>query len=198
MKKQLFTLLMNKKYTLSLLTILLLISCNTSNYEKLIETEMSNSVRHDSILLGFDFGISRADFFIVCKELNSKKLVIQSEKSGYVQYLFPNKTEEDEDLRALFWGIFNEEKIMTGLKFEFSHVAWAPWNKASQPQNLIPVIKNKLLEWFPGNEFISVTTKESKKNIWVKIDGNRRIIILEPDNVSAVKVNIDDLRFSVN
>ncbi len=194
MKTQLFTLLMNKKYILSLLTICLLVSCNTSEYEKLIKTEMSKDVRHDSILLGFNFGVPRPDFFIVCKELNAKKLIIQSEKSGFVEYIFPKTRKNDETLRALLWGIFNKEKIMTGLKFEFTHAAWAPWNEASKPENLIPVIKTKLIEWFPGNDFINVTTKKSHKNIWVKVDGNRRIIILEPDNVSSIKVNIDDLR----
>lgn len=192
---------MNNKYILSFLTLVLLVGCNSepkSRYEKLIDDEMSKDIRHDSIFLGFNYGIKKADFFVVCKKLNAKKLVIQANKSGFVQYLFPTKTEKDKDLIVLFWGVFDKDLNMTGLTFEFSHVAWAPWNEESKPKNMIPVVQSKLIEWFPGNDFVNITTKEDQKNIWVKIDGNRRIIIEEPDNVTSVKVNIDDLRSLVN
>ena len=153
MRTQNFIRSMNNNYILSLLTIALLVSCKTSTkYEKLIDAEMSKDIRHDSIFLGFDYGIKKADFFVVCKELNSKKQLVQANKSGYVQYLFPTTTEKDKDLIVLFWGIFKKDLTMTGLTFEFSHVAWSPWNEESKPENLIPVVRNKLLEWFPAQE----------------------------------------------
>lgn len=199
MKKQPFTLIMINKYILSILIVLLIVCCTTaSKYEKLIDTEMSKDIRHDSIFLGFNFGAPKSDFFIVCKELNSKRLIVQADKSGFVQYFFPPKTATDKDLKVLLWGTFNKAQLMTGLKFEFSHIAWAPWNEASKPDNLIPVIQTKLLEWFPGNDFVDITSKDKDDMIWVKIDGNRRIVIEAPDNVTSVKVNIDDLRYLVN
>ena len=188
---------MNNRYILSFLTLVLLVSCTTepkSKYEKLIADEMSKDIRHDSIFLGFDYGIKKADFFVVCKELNEKKLVVQANKSGFVQYIFPPTAEKDKDLIVLFWGVFTKNLTMTGLTFEITHVAWSPWNEESKPENLIPVVQSKFMEWFPGNDFVNIITVEDQKNIWVKIDGNRRITIEEPDNVTSVKVNIDDLR----
>lgn len=173
---------------------ILLIGCNPSKYEKLITTEMSKEVRHDTIFLGFKFGKPKDHFYKQCKLLNEKKRIAQALDGKFVEYFFPHTTKEDKNLRVKFWGIFNDKKIMSGLKFEFTSVAWSPWNEAAQPKNLLKVVQLKLLEWFPGNDFVAITHKDGEEPFLVKVDGNRRITIAPPKDLKDIKVNIDDLR----
>ena len=52
------------------------------------------------------------------------------------------------------------------------------------------------MTWYPGNEFIEVTLKKSNKQVFVKVDGNRQILIETPNDTREVDVRIDDLRFT--
>ena len=193
MKNQsLFSLKMSR-YIIPFIAILLIASCQQSEYEKLIKNEMSKDVVHDSIFLGMNFGQTKQDFFDKCWKLNSKGLVTHGPNNQFVSYVLPIKEGDDttKSIRMLFYGLFNDDKIMTGMKLQFSYQAWSLWNKSK----LVPVVMDTLKKWYPGNDFLKVDSKKSQDDILVKVDGNRRIIIRPLDDTREVKVIIDDLRY---
>ena len=59
----------------------------------------------------------------------------------------------------LFFGLFDEEDLMRGMRFRFSYTAWAPWNKALQPEQLQEEIKEMMKTLYPGNDFFNLDKK---------------------------------------
>ena len=177
--------------------LIMLTSCSESKYAKLVKTEMAKDVVNDSLMFGMKFGLTKKDFFDQCWKLNNAGTIVQGPSNEFVQYNFPVKEGDSSinDIKMLFYGIFDEEKIMTGMDLRFSYVAWSLWNESLHADKLVPVVKDSLKSWYPGNDFIQVTTKKTKQNIFVKIDGNRRIIIESLENNQEVNARIDDLRY---
>jgi hypothetical protein len=185
---------MNKVLGFTILVLFFLISCRQSEYNKLIKEEMSKNIIHDTILLGHKFGQTKDEFFEICWQLNKKKIVKQGGKSNTVEYIIP-KGASSPAIKMLFYGKFNEKDIMTGIEAEFSYPAWSLWNKNYHSDKLALALKDTLKSWFPGNEFIVINGSKLKKEFFVKIDGNRQIVIEPLTNTKDVKIRIEDLRF---
>ena len=185
------------RYIITYIVILLLASCKQSEYEKLVKEEMSKDIIHDSLFLGMIFGQTKQEFFDKCWKLNSKGLVYHGPDNRFVSYTLPMKKGEDSTnrIRMLFYGLFDDDKIMTGMKLQFSYHAWSLWNKSKQSEKLVPIVMDTLKKWYPGNDFLKVKFENDQEDIFVKVDGNRRIIISPLDDAREVKVIIDDLRY---
>lgn len=180
--------------------LIVIYSCSETDYTKLVKSEMAKKTINDSLFLGMKFGITKQDFFDGCWELNNKRLISHSSSNNFVKYQLPIKENDStaKIMNMLFYGIFNEDKVMTGMDLKFSYDAWALWNKSYHADVLLPAIKDSLLHWYPGNDFISVPLKKNQKEMLVKIDGNRRIIIEPVENNQEVNARIDDLRYIID
>jgi hypothetical protein len=183
-----------------LLLLILLVGCSESKYSKLVKTEMAKNIVNDSLLFEMKFGQTRQEFYDQCWKLNSQKIIKQGSNNNFVQYYLPQKEGDSSinSIKMLFYGIFDKEKIMRGMDMRFSYNAWSLWNESTHSDKLITVVKDTLQSWYPGNGFIEVTMKRSKKDIFVKVDGNRRIIIEPLINTKDVDVRIDDLRYTID
>jgi hypothetical protein len=157
---------------------------------------MAKDIVNDSLIFGMKFGQSSQLFYDQCWRLNNKKIITHGPSNKFVQYELPVKKGDSTKnaMTMLFYGIFNKEKIMTGMDMKFYYVAWSLWNKSLQSDKLVPVVKDSLRSWFPGNDFITFPAKNTEGLIHVKVDGNRRIIIEPLKNTKDVDVRIDDLR----
>ena len=91
----------------------------------------------------------------------------------------------------LFYPKFSPENNIIAMDVTFTYVAWSPWNDNLKSEQLFPVIKDSLLKWYPGNDFINV------KNVLVKVDGNRQIQ-LNKSSDKDVSVVIEDLAYKYN
>ena len=183
-----------------LLLLILLVGCSESKYSKLVKTEMAKNIVNDSLLFEMKFGQTRQEFYDQCWKLNNQKIIKQGSNNNFVQYYLPQKEGDSSinSIKMLFYGIFDKEKIMRGMDMRFSYNAWSLWNESTHSDKLITVVKDTLQSWYPGNGFIEVTMKRSKKDIFVKVDGNRRIIIEPLINTKDVDVRIDDLRYTLD
>ncbi len=172
-------------------------SCSGSEYSQLVRREMAKGVIHDSLLFDLKFGQHKQDFFRSCWQLNQKGLVSQGPGSKSVKYELPIDADAPlaTSITLLFFGDFNEENIMTGMDLEFYYNAWSLWNKSLQSDMLLPVVMDSLKKWYPGNDFIRVPLKNDSLEIYVKVDGNRRITIKPIDHEKTIKAKIDDLRY---
>lgn len=180
--------------------VVLPLSCSQSEYSRLVKNEMSKDIMNDSLLFGMKFGQSRQTFFDICWQLNNKGLIKQGPENKFVQYQLPIPENDSTAKKVMmyFYGIFNEEKIMTGMDLKFGYNSWSLWNKSYQADTLLPQVKDSLLKWFPGNDFISVPLKKNGEAVLVKIDGNRRILIEPLENNKDVNARIDDLRYLID
>ncbi len=179
------------------LTLTIMNSCKKSAYTELVRAELATEVINDSLKFGLKLGVPRQHFYDICWQLNKEQKVKQGPLNNFVEYKLPTKNKDrvEERITMLFYGIFDEEKIMTGLDMKFYFDAWSPWNKSLHADKLIPVVKDTLLSWYPGNNFIPITLKKSDKEVLIKVDGNRRILIESPKDSRQLDVRIDDLRY---
>ncbi|NNC69209.1 MAG: hypothetical protein HKN90_00105 [Flavobacteriaceae bacterium] len=180
-----------------LLLVTTLNGCKKSEYAELVKTELDKELILDSLMFGMKLGDTRQRFFDICWQLNKDKKVKQGPRNNFVQYELPTKNKDDVENRItmLFYGIFDDNKIMTGLDMRFYYKGWSLWNQSLHSEKLLPVIKDTLMSWYPGNEFIPITLKKSKKDVLVKVDGNRQILIEPLVDTREIDVRIDDLRY---
>lgn len=170
---------------------MLFTSCE-SEYSKQVKAELAKGVRKDSILLGINLADTRQDFYGKCFDLNKKQLVIQGPSGTSVQYMFVDSLVHNpkEEIRMLFAPNFDDSDHIAELQVELSYTAWAPWNKKYQSDSLKVKTLEMLSAWYGGNPF--VTADINDKQIPVKVDGNRRIIVDVKDGQS-VRVRFQDL-----
>ena len=180
------------RFLISFFTVCLFLnSCVQSEYTKLVRSELAKGVRYDSILLGIRFGDTQKEFREKCFALNRKHLT--TEGVGYaVRYIITYSLfhKAPTNIQLLFSPSFDEKEILFDMDLRFSYSGWAPWNRSYQSDSLeIKVIK--MLEgWYKGNRF--VTAHVGDKEIPVKVDGNRRILVLE-EKPQMVIVKVQDI-----
>lgn len=168
-----------------------LMSCESSQYEQLIETEYNSGIRNDSLLLGIYFGDSRKEFFAHGWDLNKQGLVRQGRGNNNVSHLL--KSEDDKtDIEMLFYPDFDQELKIKSIPIRFMYTGWAPWNEQLFADSLLYAVKDTLLSWYGGNSFYLLENENPKKNIWYKVDGNRQITLAVVDE-KQVKVMIKDM-----
>lgn len=193
MNKQLF--IHTKLFTIIIAFVVL--GCSESKYDKLVKEEMAKGIANDTLFLGMILGQSKKEFFDKCWKLNKEEVITNGSTNQFVKYILPKKNEDSNEIQMLFYGIFNKENIMTGMDIQFSNKAWSLWNKKVQSEQLVYNIKDTLKTWFPGNDFIQIPIKKDSSNLYVKIDGNRRITIKPLEDNKNVKVQIDNLKYHI-
>ena len=167
----------------------MLASCNhSSTYSRLVKTELAKHKRCDDLFMGIRLGMTSKEFFSYCWEMNKKGLftdgtnntsVLYKIDTGFVHPVFMN-----------FYPGFHEGRI-SNFTATFAFEAWAPWNKPLSSDNLLPGVVSMYRQWLPGNDFLTMKDPH-KGTIYVKVDGNRRIIIGRYDD-QYVKVDCSDL-----
>ncbi|PKA98832.1 hypothetical protein B0O79_2526 [Flavobacteriaceae bacterium MAR_2009_75] len=177
----------------------LIASCSSSvsQYQELVDKEMASEKRYDSILFGMKFGQTKKQFFERCWKLNKKGVIKQGPNNKFVEYRLPLKKDQNlkDAIIMLFYGIFDRNNTMTGMDLQFSYNAWSLWNENLQSSELVPSVKDSLLKWYPGNDFKLLKMPKDTNSVFVKVDGNRRILIKPIDDPRIVKARIDDLRY---
>lgn len=181
------------KLLIFIFSFFLIQSCQ-SDYTKLVKKELASNKRYDSIFHGLKFGQTRKEFYDICWQLNKEGVATHGQNNDYVQTILDPKdsTQATKRMVMLFYARFNAYNKITAMDMKFSYSAWAPWNKDLQSDKLLPVVKDTLLKWYPGNEFIT-----TKNNAIVKVDGNRQIQVkIESDR--DISVLIENLEYKYN
>lgn len=164
---------------------------SVKQYNQLVESELSSTRRADSIFFGIYLGMTNKEFFIHCWDLNKKGLFTDGNNNTTVLYRLKNN-ELKFPASMNFYPEFNAGKINRML-VTFAYDSWAPWNKETFSEKLLLDVLNLYKKWYPqGNPFIEMVDKEKMQKIYVKVDGNRRIIIGSFDD-RVVKADYTDL-----
>jgi hypothetical protein len=157
-------------------------------YEKLVKKELATNQRYDSLFLGIYLGMPSKDFYTHCWDLNRKGLITNGSISASV--LWKLKTEFTHPVELNFYPEFYDGKIFK-MWATFNYEAWAPWNKHLFADSLKSGVVDLMKKWYGNNNFVELSDS-LRGNIFVKVDGNRRIIIGRQDD-TKIKVDFTDL-----
>jgi len=174
---------------------LILVSCE-SEYSKAVKNGLTSGEIHDDLFLGLKMGQTQKEFFDHCWSLNKKNLVSQGPGNKYAKYyMIPDSTEDmTQKVEVLFYGMFDEQKVMYGMDMKMEFTAWAPWNEKFQSDKLVAFLKDKYMKEEGLNPFLEIDI-DTENKAYAKIDGNRQILIYAL-NDKTVAVKIEDLRKS--
>lgn len=175
------------------ISFLLFISCASSEYDQLVQQEATSETVLDSLVFDFHFGDTKKHFFDRCWKLNKKEVIQEGPSNKYVKYSLKPLNEKESPIQMLFYGIFDDKNILTGMDFRFSFNYWSTFSDEYAADKLVPQLKDTLMNWYPGNDFIPIKIKEINKDAYVKIDANRQILVYTKDSKDVV-VKIEDLR----
>lgn len=169
------------------ISLVSLTGCWQSEYTKMVKSELKRGVRYDSVFLGINLGESRQLYQEKCSSLNKNKLLGMGSKGGVVHRFMLEPSDSAQLVEVLVKPNFDQDEKISHFSLEYMYVAWSPWNKQLQADSLHPRLLAYMQRQFGGNEFIKV---DSDNNLfWVKMDGNRRIVMAKPDaNQVTVKV----------
>lgn len=160
-----------------------------SEYHQIVERELAKGVRHDSLFLGLELGMTSKEFYAHCWELNKKGLVKQGPENMTVEYKINGDLKHPATMN--FYPSFHEDRIYE-MPVTFAYEGWAPWNKDLFADSLqLDVLK--LYENWYGTGFLKIEHPR-KGAAYVKVDGNRRISIYKDIDDKTVNVLYTDLR----
>ena len=166
-------------------------SCQKGNtYERILAKELAKEERHDDLFLDVHLGMTSDAFYKHCWELNKQQIVKEGQANSSVVYPL-NDNELNFPAIMNFYPKFFEGKVYE-MPVSFSYKSWAPWNKDQTADALLSDVKDYLEQHF-GGEFFVGQIPELKGPRWIKLDGNRRIILNKTLDGSAVIATITDM-----
>lgn len=151
----------------------------------MVDRELAKDVRVDSLFMGLEFGMSPKEFFAHCWELNKKGIFRDGPGNTSVEYDFD---ELKHPAFVHFYPEFHDSKIFE-IPVKYKYKAWAPWNKHLFSDSLMLDVLELYKQKY-GDKFIKVTHPK-RGTLYVKVDGNRRIIIAKTDDISVTALYSD-------
>lgn len=189
--------LKESKHLFILLILLHILPSCQSEYDKYAKRELAKGIVYDSLILDMYMGQTQKEFFEHCWSLNKQQLISQGTGNRTAKYIDPEKENADNSRRKemLFYGIFDQDNIMRGMEMTFHYLAWSPWNPEMHADQLVEELKLQYVREYGPNPFVEIDLKNQQK-AFVKIDGNRQIVIFAK-NKKDVMVKIEDLRYKI-
>jgi len=188
-----------KRWSCFSLLVLCLMGCK-SEYQRYVERELATGIEQDSLIFDMRIGQTRQDFYTICWNLNKQKLITNGTGSN-ARFVMDQDSLGDasEAKEMLFYGIFDDQDTMRGMRMTYSYLTWAPWNRDKYSDTLLNRLKKQYLEGYPGNDFIQLDVEVEGKSYpaLVKIDGNRQILMY-PKGKKDVLVRIEDLHYKLD
>ncbi len=171
-------------------------SCKTE-YEKMVESELGSGVVHDSLIFDLKIGQTKKEFYKYCWDMNKSQKITAGSGNKYAKFVLPADSTDihPDKINVQFFGMFDENDVMQGMEMKMGYYSWAPWLEQFDSDKLLLKIKDKMLEDYPGNDFVEIEVGEVIA--LVKVDGNRQISMY-PITQQEIMVKIEDLRTKIS
>jgi hypothetical protein len=168
-------------------------SCSENvTYEEYVARELAKGIRHDSLIHRIHFGMTAEEFMIYCAEMNRKKIFMPNTSGSAVslellegfnapvQFIFFPAFEGDGPIK----------KIMASIKYrDFSY-----YGEKYAIENLVIEAKRNFEKGYGGNKFFTIPHENKLlKYKYVKIDGNRKIVLNPTFDGQSLEVEFEDL-----
>tara|TARA_B100001057_G_scaffold368392_1_gene371889 strand:- start:161 stop:571 length:411 start_codon:yes stop_codon:yes gene_type:complete len=133
--------------------------------------------------------MTKQQYYDRCTLLNKNKIITVGEYNFNPEQILSSPIN-NKKIKMSFSPNFKEKKIIEELELRFSFLGWSHWNTDYQSGVLINQVKDSLISWLPGNDFIEVSIDGIDKKPLVKVDGNRRIILYKINSKDVIaKIN---------
>jgi len=168
--------------------LLLLSACRdgSEEYSDLVRTELASGRTANQLIMDIHFGMTRKQFYDYCWGMHNKGIFEDGANSTAVLYRLSKPGQLKQAASMNFYPVFRNDTIYK-MWAQFQYDAWAPWNKGLFADSLMLDVVGLYTKWYPGNNFIKLTDPK-RGTIYVKVDGNRRIVVGRKDDVH---VNVD-------
>jgi hypothetical protein len=163
----------------------------------MVESELGSGVVHDSLIFDLKIGQTKKEFYKYCWDMNKSQKITAGSGNKYAKFVLPaDSTDKHPDkINVQFFGMFDENDVMQGMEMKMGYYSWAPWLEQFDSDKLLLKIKDKMLEDYPGNDFVEIEVGEVIA--LVKVDGNRQISMY-PITQQEIMVKIEDLRTKIS
>jgi len=176
-----------------LLTIVFTASCSRKvTMDEYVTKELERNIRQDSLIYGVHFGMTGEEFAKYCTGMNQKKIFMPSPTGTTVRLEISNvfDTPLYFDFFPVLIGNSPIRKVNASMKYKnFSY-----YDEKYKMENLV----NKAIQYFEegygGNGFFSIPHENKLlKFMYVKIDGNRKILLKPTFEGQVLEIEFEDL-----
>ena len=171
----------------------LVIGCDQrSAYDRVVARELATGARVDTLFLSYALGMPKQAFFDSSWALNRRGLVMQGPQNQNVQYKLPDALPYPATM--LFYPDFHADRIFQ-MRVRFGYDDWAPWAKRLSSDSLESDVVALLERWY-GKGFFehdATGTALAPRRQFVKVDGNRRILVMKYSDREVLAIITDML-----
>lgn len=141
-------------------------------------TESEDQAFSKHIFWDFKFGMSRTEFFELCKSYNDQGKVIQGSKNISVAYF--DTINYKSQVEVNFYPDFNKKDLIYQMPIRMNYSNWAPWNKELRADSLVVELVHNL-EKSEGYVFKSRMDKNNKPMYYSK-NGPKLVQVFNEDD----------------
>ncbi|MEX0599918.1 MAG: hypothetical protein WD205_04690 [Rhodothermales bacterium] len=157
-----------------------------SDYERMVDRELARGVEYNELFLGYELGMSRQAFYDRGWELNRQGLAIQGPMNQSVQYDLDDMLPHPA--KMYYYADFHDDRVFQ-MRARFVYDGWAPWNRNLSADSLQVDVVSLFTEWY-GDGFVERGSGRGDLH-YVKVDGNRRIVVAKQSDSEVVAVFTD-------
>lgn len=169
---------------------LIFLACK-DKYTRLVERELATGQRHDTLFLGLKLAMPQKEFIDTCWQLNRRGLIKHGTEALTVCHEMGSEFSHPATMNL--YPDFTKKGLIRQVPVIFKYNDWQPWRK----ELAIDSLQNDVIRYFErtygGNRFERFEVKKLDGEVWIKIDGNREILLAKHRDMEKMKAIICDL-----
>jgi len=185
-----------KRFFLVVISILgvMLFSCNDKemSYETYVAKELASGERNDSLIYGIHFGMTEEEFKSYCTGMNLQKRFMPNPRGSAVRLALQKGF--GAPVVFDFFPVLHSDKAITKVTASMKYRDFSYYDKTYDIGNLVIEAEKYFEDGYGGNKFIAIPHENILlKHMYVKIDGNRKILLKPTFEGQELQIEFEDL-----
>jgi len=161
-------------------------------FEEIISDELAKEIRYDSLIYGIHFGMTNKEFSEYCTDMNREKIFMPNQNGSTVRLNLQDGF--GAPVHFDFFPDFENGGKITKINASLQFRDFSYYNKNYAIENLLIEAKKNFERGYGGNKFLEMPHENSLlKYQYVKIDGNRKIVLSPNFDGQLLNVVFEDL-----
>lgn len=176
-----------------LLTIVFASSCSRKvNLDEYARKELEKNIRQDSLIYGIHFGMTGEEFARYCTGMNQKQIFMPSPSGTTVRLEISNGF--DTPVFLDFFPVLTANNPIKRVNASMKYKNFSYYDERYKIENLVKKAIAYFEEGYGGNEFFSIPhSNKLLKLMYVKIDGNRKILLKPTFDGQELEIEFEDI-----
>jgi len=169
-------------------------SCSEKiKYGDIVSHELAKDIRYDSLIYGIHFGMTNEEFANYCTEMNREKIFMPNQNGSAVSLEIQNGFYSPVYFE--FFPQFGNRRKIEKLGASLQYKDFSYYNKKYAIENLISETIKNFEKAYGGNKFFEMPHQNTLlKYQYIKIDGNRKIVLSPNFDGQKLNVEFEDLK----